>query len=526
MLPLARNGYTASQVDAALHASTRQIRFRYDLLDSTNAFKKTLTTVIDGSISYDTTQQIKRTAQFTLQDDGSINYLSDRIQPFALLQMDNKNIGPNGLYVDVSTGKETSVTASSQYNSSYAPGYAVDGNGTFGAGTGWASASGAAMPQWIQFDCGSVINLGEFKWINGRNGGNSSCIPKDYKILISNTGQFSGEETIAVTNTGNASYNWVEHVFAPIMGRYVRMQITAVNGGAYAELAEIQVYQYNPSSWVEFPLGVFLLSTPPRQTDSALIVTRQIDGYDLNQILVDWKTTDRMTIPAGTNYIVEVKSLLEAAGITDHNLTATTYTLPVDLDYAGGTSYLTIINDLMKAINYRTLWFDADGVAVALPWANPSTQPASYTYVDDSKSVIYPQVNQLLDLFAVPNVWVVVVAQTDTAEIVSTYTNSNPNSPTSTVNRGREIVHYEQNLKAPLREALDQFAAQLAFTDSQVYETVVFPSAIMPFHEDYDVLQLTFSALGISDKYSEVAWSFPLVAGGQMSHSVRKVVSV
>jgi len=396
LLSLARDGYTAAQVDSALHSPTRKMYFRYDLLDSTNTFRKTLTTVTDGSIAYDTTQQIKRTAQFTLQDDGTINYLSDRIKPWARM--------------------------------------------------------------WVP---------GDVQW--------------------------------------STQYEFLQ----PTMVVDTPYQNGLTTGG-----------------WVEFPLGVFLLSTPPRQTDSALVVTRQIVGYDLNQILVDWKTTDRMTIPAGTNYVVEVKALLEGAGITDHNLTATTYTLPTDLDYAGGTAYLKIINDLLTAINYRTLWFDADGVAVALPWANPSTQPASYTYVDDSQSVIYPQVNQLLDLFAVPNVWVVVVAQTDTAEIISNYTNSNPNSPTSTANRGREIVHYEQNLNAPLSEALDQFAAQLAFTDSQVYETVVFPSAIMPFHEDQDVIQLTFSALGISDKYSEVAWSFPLVAGGQMSHSVRKVVSV
>lgn len=364
--------YSADSVDKALRmvgGGNRMLLFRYNLLDKTNTFKKQLSTVTSGHVTYDYTQQIKRTAEFDLMEDSDINYLSDRIQPFALLKMS-------------------------------------DGN------------------------------------------------------------------------------------------------------------------------FAQFPLGVFLLSTPPQQTDDALVVTRQVTAYDLNQILVDDKTTDRYVIASGTNYISAISTILSNEGITQTNLTSTTLTLQTALDWKGGTPWLTIINDLLKQINYKSLWFDENGIAVAEPWSSPSVLTSGYTYKDDSDSVIFPSLNRNYDLFSVPNKWIVVVAQTDQATLVSTYTNSNSSSPTSTVNRGRTIVHFEENLNAPLSQTLDSFAQRLAFQDSQVYETIVYESAIMPFHQDYDVITLEFSALNISDKYSEVGWSFPLVAGGKMSHTIRKVVSV
>lgn len=343
-----------------------------------------------------------------------------------------------------------------------------------------------------------------------------------YNLLDQNN-NFKKQLTTVVDGSGTISYDYTQQIKRT--GTFTIQDDSSINFLS-DRMQPFALLRMPDGNYAQFPLGVFLLSTPPQQTDGALVVTRQVQAYDLNQVLVDWKTTDRYTIPAGTNYISTVQTLLTEAGITATNLTATTLTLPTALDYPGGTSYLDIINDLLTQINYRTLWFDENGVAIAQPWVSPAVQTPAYTYVDDANSIIYPQVSRSLDLFAVPNVWVVVVAQTDQSEIVSTYTNSNPNSPTSTVNRGRQIVHYEQNMNAPLSQTLDSFAQQLAFNDSQVYDTVTYPTAICPMHQDYDTLQFTFSALGVSDKFSEVGWSFPLKAGGQMQHTVRRVVPV
>jgi hypothetical protein len=89
LIPLARDGYTDQQIKDALHGKhgSRKIRFRFDLLDSNEVKKKELSNVLGGEVSFAALNDIKRTARFSLVDDGSINFLSDRIQPFVELRM-------------------------------------------------------------------------------------------------------------------------------------------------------------------------------------------------------------------------------------------------------------------------------------------------------------------------------------------------------------------------------------------------------------------------------------------------------
>lgn len=366
---LSRNGYTSDQVKRALHAPSRALTFRYDLLGSDNKFKRTLDNVLSASVSYNSLADIKRTGRFTLRDDGAINFLSDRIKPWARLRM------PDG-------------------------------------------------------------------------------------------------------------------------------------------------------GWAEFALGVFVLSTPPRKVDSAGVVTREVEAYDQLQVLKDDKVSDRYTITAGTNYISAVKTLLDGAGVSSQNLTQTAKTLPADRDWPPGTDKLKVINGLLGAINYRSLFFDEDGQAIAQPYVSPQNRASEYTYRDDQDSVIFPDVEQALDLFAIPNQWVLVVSEADRPPLRSVYTNSNANSPTSTASRGRTIVDYRELQEAADQASLDAKAQRLAFEASQVYETVNFETALMPIHSDSDVYTLEFTALGLSAKYSEHSWSMDLMAGGKHKHQIRRVVSI
>lgn len=369
MQALARNGLTAAEVDAALHSSKREIHFRYDLLTSGNVFKRALTEVEAASIAVNTFAEIRRTARFSLQDLGTINFLTERIKPYC-------------------------------------------------------------------------------------------CV---------------------------------------LMG-----------AGGYSE----------------FPLGVFLLSTPPKKADSAGNITREVEAYDLLQVLVDDKVATRYTVAAATNYITAVGTVLTGAGITDQALTATAKTLLVARDWPPGTKKLRIINDLLDAINYRALYFDEDGKAVAQPYLSPSTRASEYTYVDDDESVTFPQVVESLDLFGVPNKWLLSVSEPDRATLNSTVTNANATSPTSTVSRGRTIVEVRSDIDAPDQATLDAIAAKIAYEASQVYQEVEFETAIQPFHSDLDVLTLTFSTLSIDAKFVETGWSFDCRAGARHKHLIRRIVTI
>lgn len=274
----------------------------------------------------------------------------------------------------------------------------------------------------------------------------------------------------------------------------------------------------------EHPQGVFLLSSPRRRYQSGVVV-REIEAYDQGVVLRDDKAEDRYTVAAGVNYITEVGDLLASAGITETNLTATSKVLPASREWDPGTSKGRIIGDLLAAINYRSLYFDADGAAVAEPYLSPSEAAPAHLYATDETSLILPEVDEELDLFDVANKWVLYTSEPDLPPLTSSYTNSNPNSPTSTVRRGRTIVDHRQ-VEAADQATLDAKVQRLAFEASQVYTSVEFDTGIVADHGDADVIDFIHEGLGISARYVEHTWSFDLKAGAEMRHRIRRVVTV
>jgi hypothetical protein len=277
--------------------------------------------------------------------------------------------------------------------------------------------------------------------------------------------------------------------------------------------------------WIDFPLGIFLLSSPTRADRNGHIY-RDVEAFDGLVILRDDKFESRYTVRAGTNYRTAVIDILASAGITKHNIEQTDKTLPTDIEFEPGKEKLYAINQLLRAINYNQIYVDVYGYFTSSTYRSPSIRAAEYTYADDKLSITYPGMTEEMDLFNVPNKWVVVLSNPEREPLVSTYINENPNSPTSTVNRGRTIVDHREIDNIADQQSLDSYVQRIAFEASQVYGKVEFETAIVPAHDFADVLQIEYSSLGISGKYAETGWTIPLTAGGKMKHSLRKVVSI
>lgn len=276
---------------------------------------------------------------------------------------------------------------------------------------------------------------------------------------------------------------------------------------------------------VSWPQGVFLLSSPDRVLSPDTTVARTVTAYDQTVILQGDSVDDRYSVAAGTRYTDAITTVVSAYPFA-RNVVASAKTLPVTIDWPGGTSKLVIINDLLAAINYRAAWFDEDGTFQAVPYVLPDTVAPGYVYATDETSTLLGDITHSLDLFSVPNRWVLVVSEADRPALTSVYVNSAASSPTSTVSRGRTITRYDSSQTAPDQATLDSLAARMAFEDSQVYETVGFSTALMPFHSDLDVIGVSANNLALgSVKFQEVGWSMDLRVGGSMTHSVRRTVS-
>lgn len=276
--------------------------------------------------------------------------------------------------------------------------------------------------------------------------------------------------------------------------------------------------------YAEWPLGLFVLSSPDRTVDEAG-TTRQIECYDLGVILLEDRTLDRYVIPSGTVYTTAIADLLDTAGIVNRYVTVSDATLPAARDWPPGTPRGEIVDDLLRSINYGTLWFDGDGFAIARPYQPPSDRPTGHEYATDDRSVVEPAATVGFDLFTVPNAWVATVSEADRPPLRSTYTNDNPSSPTSTVSRGRTIVDH-RTVDVATQAALDGYVARIAFEASQVLEVVEFATAVMPHHEDGDVLRIRYPAAGLFGRYTEHTWALECAVGGRMTHRVRRVVDV
>lgn len=281
---------------------------------------------------------------------------------------------------------------------------------------------------------------------------------------------------------------------------------------------------YGTGDWVEWPQGVFLLSTPRRKATSSRAVIREVTGYDQLKIFSDEAVADRYTAAAGAVYTTVVSGILGST--VPKNVVASAATLLTAREWEPGTSKLRIINDLLAAINYDSLSFDEEGVAQAVPYVDVAVRPEAWTYDTGQRGLIVPDVGQEVDLFDVANQWVLVVSDPDRPTLRSVRTNNDPASPTSTVRRQRTISDFRTEQDAPDQATLDAKTLRLAQEASQVYETVPFSTALMPIHGSRDVYRLSYPDLSINAKYVEHAWSMTFAAGASMEHTARRVLVI
>lgn len=619
MQPLAQNGYTEQEVlDALLrrHGSST-MTFRYEHLDQANRVLGDLDNVLSGTVTQDYLADIKRTARFRLRDDGQINYLSDRIKPWARITLPrtDRTLGdelgevPSTLLrwsFDERTGAPAAADSSGHNRSG-----AVGGGVTTGrpalvttgsaysfstAGNATVAASGAAsylaglrrltVVSWIKAD-----STGHSRgWISGKTpaasgdssfgtrfaavgplSGAANCI----RVWVTVDGLLVSVETAAhtaTTDTTSVIWSWQSGIGIRVWLNGQPADLVEENGPAVGGLSDVgtltigrcsntspassggwggsidevslyagtiddatamRIYRagagtgpYGSANFAEWPQGVYLPTSPTRDADANGVVVRDVQAYDQLLVLRDDKVDNRTAAASGTRYTDQVRTFLTGAGITNVNITPSSTVIPVTKEWEPGTTKLAIVNDLLAAINYESLYFDEDGVAIARPYVSPQDRPPEFTYAADERSVIAQPLRQTLDLFAVPNKWTLVVSDPDRPVLTSTASNNDPASPTSTVSRGRTIVDFRTEQDAADQAALDAKVARLAFEASQVFEEINFPTALMPIHSHNDVYALVYPDLGVSERYSERAWELPLQAGATMAHTIRRVVTV
>lgn len=272
------------------------------------------------------------------------------------------------------------------------------------------------------------------------------------------------------------------------------------------------------------PLGVFLPATVRREEQDG-VESVQLECYDRTWRVRDTNSESLLYWPRGTRYLDAVEQLLTAAGIQTVFKTPNAAEFTEDReDWDLGVSNLTVANQLLGEIGYKPVWFDVNGIAVLEPAAVPSPENIRHRMDSADRSTrLLRRIRRETDIFSAPNVFTVSCANPDKDELmVATAENRNPQSPLSTVRRGRRICSFQQVDNIPSQEDLQAYADKLRNESMITGETIEVSTGLRAGFGVDDVVALRYGDL--TALCIERGYEMRLEVGGEMSHRLERIV--
>lgn len=274
---------------------------------------------------------------------------------------------------------------------------------------------------------------------------------------------------------------------------------------------------------VVHPLGIFLPATVQnRENESQRSV--QVEAYDQCWLAKDFCWPNTITRTASENYITVAESLLTRTGIKNILSTPRAGTLGMIRSWDIGTPYLEIVNELLSEINYKPLWFNSQGLAVLEPRQAPTAENIRHEISsEDVRSLMLPAFSRETDIYQAPNVFICICANPDKSDnMVAKATNNNVNSPLSVARRGRSIPKVVKLNNIASQEELQAYADNLMRESMYTGETIEITTGLFPGYGVADIVGLKLD--GELSICVERAWEMQLRVGGEMRHTLEKVV--
>lgn len=228
------------------------------------------------------------------------------------------------------------------------------------------------------------------------------------------------------------------------------------------------------------PLGTFLVQTPSFSFDGK-VKKSNLNAYTPLIELKENYPPIGYFISGGSNIMTEAVKLLRnscRAPVLNVNDDST---IPYNFIAETEDTWLSYISSLISNAKYT---FDLDEmgkILFAKKQDIASLQPV-WTYRDDNASILYPDQSMEHDLYGVPNV-VEVIYSNGSVNLHITVVNDDPNSPTSTVNRGRKITYRDTSPEVtgtPNLEQLKEYAEQLLRNLSSIEYSISYTHGYCP----------------------------------------------
>lgn len=251
------------------------------------------------------------------------------------------------------------------------------------------------------------------------------------------------------------------------------------------------------------PLGTFLIQTPSTTFDGK---SRSI-SMDAYTPLLELKENPP---PIGYSLLKGENVMQRAYTLTREHVRAPVVKTSCDTtlyyDFVADTSdtWMSFLSDLIANAKYE-FSLDELGRVLFAPKQDVAALQPVWTFDDGNSSILYPELTMDQDLYGIPNV-VEVVYSNGASYFYSRVVNDDQNSPISTANRGREIIHRVTNpdfVGIPTQTQLDEYATQLLRDLSTLEYTISYTHGYCPVRVG-DCVRLNYSRANLINVKAKV----------------------
>lgn len=276
---------------------------------------------------------------------------------------------------------------------------------------------------------------------------------------------------------GSASIN----VNAPLSECYIRIYLITIQNGFRGK----------------HPLGTFLVQTPSYNFDGkAKNIT--LDAYTPLLELKENYPPLGYSIRKGENVLNMAYQLTREQARAPIYETSNDCILHTNFVAALNDTWITFLRDLLGNAEYK-FGLDELGRILFVPDQDTRSLQPVWTYTDDNSSILYPSLDIDHDLYGIPNV-VEVIYSNGNEYYYGEAVNDDPNSPISTVNRGRRITHRITNPNipgSPSKAQIQYYAEQMLRELSTLEYTVTYKHGYCPVRLG-DCVRLNYKRAGLN----------------------------
>lgn len=251
------------------------------------------------------------------------------------------------------------------------------------------------------------------------------------------------------------------------------------------------------------PLGTHLIQSPSTRFDGK-ITSISMDAYTPLIELKESPPPIGYSLLEGQNIMDIAYRLVRENARAPVVSTSDEQTLYSDFVSDLNDTWLTFLKDLIANAKYD-FSLDELGRILFAPVQDVASLQPKWTFDDGNSSILYPSVSVDRDLYGIPNVVEVIYSKgydTYTAKAV----NNDPNSPISTIKRGRQIIYRETDpdlIGNPTKKQIDKYAEQLLRNLSSVEYTISYSHGYCPVTIN-DCVRLNYERAGITDVKAKI----------------------